>query len=424
MSKYRRRLAMIRQYYEDFQEVEYIENTSNAYIDTGIKTNSNINIEAQFSISQFLEDKGQFLLGSRTSTSLNKFIVLISQGQDKITWHYNNSNLTATVSLGEINTKWTISNNKGVLTYSNDTNSYTLTISNGTFSNNLNMLIFCMNNNGSVPTANAMIGRYYYFKIYDGTTLVRDFVPVKQRSSNKFGLWDRVEGKFYVSPNGTDFVGGADVVRDINDNIYYLKEYVGARGYYSYVDTGIKGNSTDVIKVSVMTTSRPSTGWCWLIGYQTSESNRFGIYHRGSDNKYRFIVDFWRGNSGNSRKYSDVYPNLNQRYDLVVGNDTLNTTNKGFMYDERSNVFIFPKYQSINTTSSNDTYCVSEYRAQKANYYNRYYNIEIYKEINNKKVLVLHYIPTQRVEDGVYGFFDTVTKTFHPSQGDQKFTGG
>ena len=116
MSKYRRRLAMIRQYYEDFQEVEYIENTSTAYIDTGIKTNSNINIEAQFSISQFLENKGQFLLGSKTSASLNRFIVLISQGQDKITWHYNNSNLTATVSLGEINTKWTISNNKGVLT--------------------------------------------------------------------------------------------------------------------------------------------------------------------------------------------------------------------------------------------------------------------------------------------------------------------
>ena len=407
MSKYRRRLAMIRQYYEDFQEVEYIENTSTAYIHTNHKTKANTIIELDVQITTI--DVQARIIGN-ASGYFESYI----NGSSRFAFASNGLLYSSGINANTLRHIFKLDNtiSKGYI----DDTEVKITKNASKYYNTIYLIARGGNNN--------LKCKIYGCKIYDGTALVRDYIPMYRKSTKEYGLWDKVEGKFYLSPNGVSFIGGAEVVRDINDNIYYLKEYVGARGYYSYVDTGIKGASTDVIKISVMTTSRPSTGWCWLIGYQKSESDRFGIYHRGSDNQYRFIVDFWRGNSGISRHYSNVYPYLNRRYDLVVGNDTLDTTNKGFMYDERSNVFILPKYRTINTSSSNDSYCVSENRAPKAHYYNRYYNVEIYKEINNKKVLVLHYIPTQRVEDGIYGFFDTVTKTFHPSQGSEQFTGG
>ena len=114
---------------------------------------------------------------------------------------------------------------------------------------------------------------------------------------------------------------------------------------------------------------------------------------------------------------------MNKKYNIVVGNDTLDRSNVGFLYEELDDTYIFPKYQSIDTTSSNATYIVSENRSTKADYYVRWYNLEIYKTMRGKKELVLHWIPVQRCSDGVWGFFDKVKEDFHSSEGTEQFTG-
>jgi hypothetical protein len=115
-------------------------------------------------------------------------------------------------------------------------------------------------------------------------------------------------------------------VTDNDGEDYNIKNFVAARGYYSYAITPITGKSTDLIEIGFTITSRSSTNWCWLIGYYNSESNRFGIYpRRNADNT--FTIDFWRGNNGSSRKYSTLVSTVNKRFDLVVGNPSLTATN-------------------------------------------------------------------------------------------------
>lgn len=186
--------------------------------------------------------------------------------------------------------------------------------------------------------------------------------------------------------------------------------------------TPITGKSTDLIEIGFTITSRSSTNWCWLIGYYTNESDRFGIYpRRNSENT--FTIDFWRGNSGSSRKYSTLVSTVNKRFDLVVGNPSLTATNQGYAYDIASKTTLIASGTAINTTTSSLKYTVSENRSGKANNRVRYYYVKIYKQANGVKTLVLDWIPVQRISDSVWGFYDRITHNFYPSKGSEQFTG-
>ena len=47
-----------------------------------------------------------------------------------------------------------------------------------------------------------------YLKLYNNGVMVRYFIPVYRKNDGKIGLLDKIEGKFYTSPNGVEFTGG------------------------------------------------------------------------------------------------------------------------------------------------------------------------------------------------------------------------
>ena len=48
----------------------------------------------------------------------------------------------------------------------------------------------------------------YYCKMYEGDTLVRDFIPAQRKSDSIYGMYDCVNKQFYTSKNSTNFTGG------------------------------------------------------------------------------------------------------------------------------------------------------------------------------------------------------------------------
>lgn len=195
--------------YNLYEQVEYIANPSTAYIDTGFKPNQNTKIKTQFSVNTFDATYGQFLFGARSSTTTNKFYCIIPNNTQYMQWHFNTANASNTSIKFSLNEKWTISNDKNVLTYTNGINTYTLTPTNSNFSCPHNIFIFALNNNGTAAGGvNCFKGKYYYFKIYDNLELVRDFIPVKRVSDSKYGLFDCINKQFYTSQTDVDFTGG------------------------------------------------------------------------------------------------------------------------------------------------------------------------------------------------------------------------
>lgn len=228
-------------------------------------------------------------------------------------------------------------------------------------------------------------------------------------------------GKVYL---GNDLVFERNTTVYDNDDVEYrIKNYVTATGYSSFATTPITGKSTDIIETSFMITTRKSTNYCWLIGYYTSESNRFGIYPRVNANN-TFSVDFWRGSSGSSRKSTSVVSTTNKRFNLVVGNPSPTATNQAYAYDMASKTTLVASGTTINTTTSTLKYVVSENRSSKSGNVVRFYYIKIYKQASGTKTLVLDWIPVQRVSDSKWGFYDKITKNFYPSEGSAQFSGG
>lgn len=184
----------------DFIEVEYIENTSTAYIDTGFVPNNNTRVETQVIPSAL----NTVLFGARKLAAVkNAKTFTLWFLSDIIRTDFNGSQTTV-ISNPYVDTLYTIDKNKNVTTI----NGTTKTITNGTFSSEYTMYIF----NVHQPSTET---RYFkgklksYFKVYDNGTLVRNYVPAYQISTQQYGLLDKLNNTFNISPNGVVFTGPA-----------------------------------------------------------------------------------------------------------------------------------------------------------------------------------------------------------------------
>ncbi len=200
---------------DGYTEVEYIENTSTAYINTNFKPNQDTRI----------------LLTAQcvTSTSYGRYIGAGDYNAvNAIQFDYESgAQGTLHVSWGHLNS-WTVYSNcvgdYDEHTYDWDKNyfyrdkgkqnQFSATTTYTAFQCIGNLGIFChIYNNGGVPTSQNEFfkGKLYTFKMYDNGTLIRDLVPAKRDSDSKYGMYDIVNDTFYLSPNNVNFSGGDPV---------------------------------------------------------------------------------------------------------------------------------------------------------------------------------------------------------------------
>lgn len=191
---------------QGYTEVEYVENTSNAYINTDFIPNQDTRIVAKmqcvtsntscchFGANSWDENNGMWLT---YETGISGTLHIAWLG--KTTW--------TTYGNGDYNIH-TYDWNKNVL-YKDDVlvgsstyGTYQCTNKLGIFTN--------LQNTDDRPNADTVFlkGRMYYFKVYDDGTLVRDFVPCIN-PNNVVGAYDVVNGVFYGSArSGKTFVAG------------------------------------------------------------------------------------------------------------------------------------------------------------------------------------------------------------------------
>ena len=176
-------------------ELEYIESTGTQYIDTGIKASKNLKVEADIDVSA--ASGWVMILGDYTSGSY------FSWWRQNTTMYayYGSNNKTLAELTGK---RKYISNNTNNI-WSIDTSKITVTPNSSDFSKDGNNLyLFSVNNGGNYNKASMKL---YSCQIYDGNTLVRDFIPVKT-TTNIYGLWDKVNKVFYKNAGTGTFTGG------------------------------------------------------------------------------------------------------------------------------------------------------------------------------------------------------------------------
>ena len=181
---------------QGYTEVEYIENTSTAYINTEVllydSTTNSYNIQCKCYFQPYGNDF-EYLFGTEGTSS--PYV--------GVTFRYYQRNIQYASSPNN-NVSWTHTDN------GDGTSGVTASCASTTATNGNNPLTLFCGLWSTGPWRNGM-GKIYSFKVTKNNTLVRDLVPAKRDSDEKYGMYDIVNDVFYVSPNNVNFSGGGPV---------------------------------------------------------------------------------------------------------------------------------------------------------------------------------------------------------------------
>lgn len=204
--------------------VEYLESTGTQWIDTGLNGNLNTKIEARVYSKKLGSDSGYCIAGDFTTST------------KAITMPFNFSSAGLYSRFGDKAITGGIQQADGTYTFAIDKVGYYV---DGTKIADLNtttdfttsgtMMLFGFTGLGR----NYLIGKMYYCKIWDGDTLVCDFVPVLD-NSGKPAMYDQVSGKLFYNQGTGEFTYGRQIIP---------VEYLESTGT-QYIDTGLDASSS------------------------------------------------------------------------------------------------------------------------------------------------------------------------------------
>lgn len=182
----------------EYTPCNYIENPSNAYIDTGYIIKNTTSAEVKF---QYTTVKAQSYIFSNSGT-WEAIFAFYTNGKTHMAYsahnsvYYKDTAITPNTNIHTI--KLGPCSAASYAYYDNTSFSYTA----GTRKNEQLRLF------QSVGGYGPGLAKIYYAKFYENGNLVLDFIPVKRISDGKYGLYDRINHTFNISPNGVDFLGG------------------------------------------------------------------------------------------------------------------------------------------------------------------------------------------------------------------------
>jgi len=192
---------------QNFLTLNYIQNTSTAYINTTYVPNINTKVEAQF-MQTALTYTYPTLFGTRNlNTGTQRFYQHINSNKTNNGLCYGAISET-TIGLREccyINTIHTLIQCKDYV----ELDGVKHNINNITTINPTNQLhLFVLRDKSGIATDTYFTGRLYYCKISENGVLKQHWIPAKRLSDNIIGMYDQVRKTFYASANSTKFTGG------------------------------------------------------------------------------------------------------------------------------------------------------------------------------------------------------------------------
>lgn len=197
-----------------YTELEYIESNGTQYINTGINPTSNLIIKAKFLITD-TPSNFYALYGSRNSGDSLAYWVFLNYTDGKIVLRYKTRTNTAVEEVNAVSGIHFLEQNNNKITI----DGYSAVADTNTIESTYPIYLFANNNVNSPQYQSHM--RFYYFQIYDNDTLVRDFIPAKDKN-NVVCLYDSVSDTFFYNAGTGDFIAGDEISGEKDENTVLL----------------------------------------------------------------------------------------------------------------------------------------------------------------------------------------------------------
>lgn len=176
---------------DGYTEVQYIQSTGTQYVDTGFKPNQDSRVLIKLSTS---ETGSHTVFGADIDWVDNGFALGVGFT------HYGKE--TGTISGLNNGSSHEVDFNKNIISMDGST---VLTMGASTFSVPHNLALFANNRAGGIQEKTTMA--LYYCRIYDGNTIIRDYIPCKN-AGGAVGLYDLIGQKFYGNAGTGSFTAG------------------------------------------------------------------------------------------------------------------------------------------------------------------------------------------------------------------------
>ena len=226
---------------DNVEQLEYIESTGTQYIDTGVFPSNNLKINIKVC---YTDSNALYMLGSDNAYNAG---VNIWWDPNYKTQGYKGIFGTPIMSTGvipQINVPVTITlqNNKIYVDGQLKGSGTTQDVSKYSKSS---IYVFCTHRGGEAKYNASM--RLYELQMYDGDTLIRDFIPILDQNNVAY-LYDKVEKKFYYN-SGT---GTFNYKKKDSQNMQLTKvNYIESTGT-QYIDTGVKPSNSTKVDIKFM----------------------------------------------------------------------------------------------------------------------------------------------------------------------------
>lgn len=277
-------------------------------------------------------------------------------------------------------------------------------------------------NNGDTPSAQ---GHYklYYFKIFDGDSLVRNFIPVltlKEIDASKVNegvsipagtpcLFDLKNNRFHKNIGTEEFAAGPALVT-LNGTQYGVLEYIKSNGT-NYIDTDVKYTCND-IKISIGF-NQESGAYAAVVGnYDTTSGYRSSItvYAEGTTNGVIYHSPY-----GSDVRRKDNYYSLGTYNEFDVERKEQNIIGYKNFPSVSAKETIAEGCANVLTTSNPYIFAQNSPGGAAAQYSKTsLYYLEMYNTVDadGKYNIIRNYIPVKRMSDGVLGLYDLVSNRF------------
>ena len=188
-------------------EIEYIQSSGTQWIDTGVVWADGYRYELK---AEFLQNGGNFdsILGARQTQGGNKFSVPIALQQDNRPYLQvaEGQAIVSNTTLG----LYTFKGSQSGRALSLEVNGTTASgiVAGSATAATISLYMFARHRDDNADN-NAAVAKIYYCKIWNGNTLVRDFIPVRVGQVGQ--LYDKVSGDFFANIGTGSFTLGNDI---------------------------------------------------------------------------------------------------------------------------------------------------------------------------------------------------------------------
>lgn len=181
-------------------EVEYLQGDRHSHINTGMKASGILHIKT-YLVDFFSSATGSWPFGGRNAYNNNAYGIFVATDSQKLTVAYNGSMNSFNAYSSYPSSCW-VEMRSGSIKVGSTTHTFTAK----TFTSSYNVILFGLNNGGSLLRNTTKIGKTF---ITDGTTTL-DLIPVRVGTVGY--MYDKLSGRLLGNDGSGTFILGNDII--------------------------------------------------------------------------------------------------------------------------------------------------------------------------------------------------------------------